>query len=266
MAASTPFSDKFFVAGHLAKGVVYTLIGGLALATVFTAGGQVSGARDVLDWIQNQTFGNILIVIVALGMLCYCAWRWIKAVEDTHHEGDDAKGLTKRVAYATSGSIYGLLAVTFLIGVFSSGNSNSGGGKQGMLADVLGNSWGVAAVITLAAIMLVVAIVQLVKGWKEKYMEDVDTSGMDSSERTWFNRFGKIGFIARGVVYLVIAYFLVRVALSDNASQFKGVAGALEYIQENGGTWLFVIISLGLLLYGVFMFVKAKYRPRHKTD
>ena len=265
MAASTPYSDKFFVAGHIAKGIVYTLIGGLALATVFTAGGQVSGARDVLDWIQNQAFGNVLIVIVALGMLCYCVWRWIKALEDTHNEGDDAEGLTKRTAYATSGSVYGFLAVTFLITVFGSGSSGSGG-KQGMLADILSNSWGVAAVIALAVIMAGVAIVQFVKGWKEKYMNDVDTSGMDSSERKWFERFGKIGFIARGIVYIVIAYFLVRVALSDNASQFKGVGGALEYIQESGGTWLFAVVSLGLLLYGVFMFVKAKYRPRHETD
>lgn len=260
--ANTDFSQKFFFWGHLAKGLVYVLIGGLALASVFSGGGSTSGIRDVLNFVREQPFGQILLVIVALGMLCYCAWRWTKALQDLDNDGDDAKGIAKRSAYAASGSFYGLLGITFLISVINgSGSTGGGGSKQDVLGEILSQSWGPWLVGLFGVIMVVVAIFQLKRGLEEEYMEDVRTTTMDSRERTVFKNFGKVGHVARALVYSVIAYFLFKVALSENPGQFRGIEGAMEYIYQGFGTVLFVLVSLGLLLYGVFMFVKARYRP-----
>lgn len=261
MGADTPFSDRFFVAGHLAKGAVYTLIGGLALATVFTAGGEVSGTKDVLKFIQEQPFGKILVVLIALGMLCYCIWRWIKAVEDTSDEGKDAEGLIKRTAFAVSGTLYGVLAVTFLIGVFSGGGSGGGTGKKSLVETFMGSTWGMIAVGAVAFIMAAVAFFQAKRAHSESYLEEVRTGEMSAREHKTYRILGKVGFYSRAVVYAVIAYFLVRVLLSGDADKFKGVAGALEWLAQGAGVILFAVVSLGLLFYGVFMFVKARYRP-----
>lgn len=254
------FSESLFFWGHLAKGVVYLLIGGLALATVFTNGGSTSGPREVIDFIREQAFGQALAVVMAIGMICYCLWRWTKALQDKDNEGDDAKGMAKRSAYAASGSFYGLLGATILLSAFGNGSAGSGS-QEDVLSQLLNQSWGPFLVGIFGIVMVVTALYQLKRGWREEFMADIRTGELDEQQRRLYKNFGKAGHLARSVVYGVIAYFLFQVALSEDADQFRGISGALEYINRGFGTWLFAIVSLGLLLYGTFMFVKARYRP-----
>ncbi|HEY0868452.1 MAG TPA: DUF1206 domain-containing protein, partial [Fimbriimonas sp.] len=72
---------------------------------------------------------------------------------------------------------------------------------------------------------------------------------------------GRIGLAARGIVFSVIAWFLAKAALSQNPQQAKGFAGALKEIAEAPyGIWLFGLTAAGLIAFGVFMFLLAKYR------
>lgn len=257
---SNAWKRNFYIFGHIAKGVVYSAIGGIALAGVIGEASGPGGMKDVIRWIQNQPFGQILLVLIAIGLFSYCAWRWIKAIEDTSNQGTDAEGITKRVAYAASGTAYGLLgvyAITLLTGSGSGGNS-----KQDMLAQILQESWGQILVGAIALALFGVGLYQLNKALKDKFMSEVDNGQMNSQERSFYRQFGKAGYISRSVVYGIMAYFLVRVALTSDPSQYRGVEGVLEYLGgQTMGTILVALVSLGLLLYGIFMFVKAKY-PR----
>ena len=59
-----------------------------------------------------------------------------------------------------------------------------------------------------------------------------------------------------------MAYFLFRVAIQADASEYRDIGGALDYISQlTMGMPLLAVVGLGLLLYGIFMFVKARY-PR----
>jgi hypothetical protein len=258
--ATTPndWKRNFYIFGHIAKGVVYTVVGGIAVATVIGEASGPEGSKDVIRWIQGQPFGQILLVLIAIGLFSYCAWRWIKALEDTGNEGTDAEGLTKRTGYAASGSVYGILgiyAITLLTGNGSGGNS-----KQDMLGQVLQESWGQILVGLIALCLVGVGIYQLYKAIKEKYMQDISNAGVSAQERSIYQTLGKAGYISRGVVYSIMAYFLFRVALTSDPSQYKGMEGVLEYLGGQAmGTILLALVGLGLLLYGVFMFVKAKY-------
>lgn len=256
------WKQNFFVYGHLAKGVVYLLIGGLSAAAAIGAASGPTGPKEVVMWLQDQPFGQILLVILALGLLCYCAWRWIKAIYDIDHDGDDKEGMAKRIGYAASGSFYGILAILAISLATGSGSGGAGGGSgsQDMLAQILSESWGQIVVGIIGLIVIGVGIFQLKRGLNEEYMQKISTSQMDPKERDAYRTFGKVGHIARAVVYGIIAYFLIRVALSSDASEFRGMGGALEYLggQTFGGI-LLGLVGLGLLLYGAFMLVKAKY-------
>lgn len=255
------WKGKLFSFGHIAKGVVYSVIGGVALAGVIKEASNPGGMKDVLRWIQDQPFGQVLLVLMAIGLFSYCIWRWVKAIDDPGHEGSDAEGLVKRTGYAASGTVYGLLAV-YAITLVTGSSSGSGGGtsRQDMLSQILSESWGQILVGVLAIIILGVGIYQFIRGIQEKYMEDLEEHKMDQREHRIYRTLGKAGHIARSVVYGVMAYFLARVALSDNAAQFRGIEGVLEYLGGRAfGTVLLTLVGLGLLLYGIFMFVKAKY-------
>ncbi|PHN03652.1 DUF1206 domain-containing protein [Flavilitoribacter nigricans] len=255
---SNDWKRNFYIFGHIAKGVVYSALGGVALAAVIGEASGPGGMKDVIRWIQNQPFGQILLVLIAIGLFSYCAWRWIKSLEDTGNEGNDAEGLVKRTGYAASGTAYGLLGVYAI--TLLTGSSSGGSSKQDMLGQILQESWGQIVVGIIALILVGVGIYQLNKGLKEKYMEDINHTGVSSQERQLYRNFGKAGFISRSVVYGIMAYFLGRVALTSDPSQYRGVEGVLEYLGgQTMGTILVALVALGLLLYGLFMFVKAKY-------
>ena len=260
LTPSSRWEQRFFFFGHIAKGVVYVLLGGLAVAAVIGASGSGPGGfQEVIRWIQDQPFGQILLVLLAIGLLCYCAWRWTKAIYDLGHDGDNKKGIAKRTGYAASGTFYGLMAVYSISLALGNGGSG-GGGQQDMLGQILSEDWGQIVVGILGLIMIGVGIFQLKRGLNEEYMHNLRTQSMSRSEDTMYRNFGKAGHVARAIIYGIIAYFLLRVAMSSDASQFRGTGGALEYIGQGFGVVLLALVGLGLLLYGAFMFVKARYQ------
>ena len=68
--------------GLVAKGIIYAIIGILTFLAAFNLGGQKTGKLQVLDFLEKQAFGKILLIIIALGLMCYAFWRLTQAVKD----------------------------------------------------------------------------------------------------------------------------------------------------------------------------------------
>ncbi|WP_246388704.1 DUF1206 domain-containing protein [Microvirga mediterraneensis] len=92
--------------GYGARGVVYGLVGGLALLAAIGSGGQTGGSRSALQTLLSQPFGKLWLVLIALGLFGFCAWRVLEALTDADNRGSDAKGWGIRVAHLISGVIY----------------------------------------------------------------------------------------------------------------------------------------------------------------
>ena len=82
--------------GYAARGVVYLIVGGLAVLAALGGGGQTTDSKGALLTILQQPFGNVLLGLVALGLVGYAIWRLVQALMDTDHHGTDAKGLAIR--------------------------------------------------------------------------------------------------------------------------------------------------------------------------
>ena len=73
-------------------------------------------------------------------------------------------------------------------------------------------------------------------------------------------RSGKIGYIARGIVWLLIAWLLGNAAIHANASEAGGTGKAFEFMESTqGGTYLLGALGIGLIAYGIFNFIRARY-------
>ena len=84
---------------------------------------------------------------------------------------------------------------------------------------------------------------------------------MSVTEQRWAARSGQLGFAARGVVYLMLGSFLIQAALRHNPEEAGGIGRALrELSNQPYGPWLLGIVALGLVAYGFFCFVLARYR------
>jgi hypothetical protein len=74
-------------------------------------------------------------------------------------------------------------------------------------------------------------------------------------------RAGKLGLIARGVVFLIIGGFLIQAAWHIDASRARGLSGALEALaRQPNGALLLGATAVGLAAFGVYSLLLARYR------
>ncbi|HEY0899358.1 MAG TPA: DUF1206 domain-containing protein [Sphingobacteriaceae bacterium] len=246
-------------AGLIAKGTVYCLLGLLAFMTAFHIGGQTASQTDksgVFDFIYQLTGGKILLALVAAGLVCYCIWRMIQAFGDTESKGTDAKGLAIRGRYLFSGLVYGSLAFYAGMMLFSQ-PSGSGDNNQDLVRELLSKPFGQYLVGIAAAILLGVGIYQINYGLSEKYRKHVDRAG---GNKEVLLGAGKIGYVARGIVWLVIAWLFFKAALKASSAEAGDTAKAFGWLQEaTYGSYLLGAVGIGLIFYGVFNFIRARY-------
>ena len=268
-AAKNPSTEKwvenFARAGFISKGVVYTLIGTLAAMAAFgIGGGQVSSMKEIFKFIYEQPFGKFLLGILAIGLVGYVVWRFIQAIKNPDHE-TGTSGKVKRVGYAISGLIYASAAFfagsMVLNGGSSGGSGGSGGGKEMLISKALGLPMGQWIVGIVALIIAAKGVVQIFNGVKGKYMDDVNEAQMEPKEQKAYKRAGLLGFVARGIVFVLAGYFVMRAAIEYNPSAARGTEGALSFLQNSAyGSIVMGAVALGLVCYGIFMYVKARYK------
>jgi hypothetical protein len=71
---------------------------------------------------------------------------------------------------------------------------------------------------------------------------------------------GRVGYTARGIVVATLSFLMFKAAFTANSNKAGGTKDAFQFLQESFGTVIFAAIALGLVAYGIFMFVKAKQR------
>ncbi|HYM80749.1 MAG TPA: DUF1206 domain-containing protein, partial [Candidatus Limnocylindria bacterium] len=95
--------------GFLVKGVLYMVIGALALQVAARAGGRVTGTRGALTTVLGQPFGRTLLLVAAIGLLGYAAWRVLQGLFDPDRLGHDWRGLAMRASFVVRGVVHAAL-------------------------------------------------------------------------------------------------------------------------------------------------------------
>ncbi|GHA49657.1 membrane protein [Salinimicrobium marinum] len=256
---------KMAQTGFVAKGVVYAITGILTFMAAFNMGGQKAGKLQVLEFLDKQTFGNILLVLMGLGLACYAAWRFVQSVSDPENIGTDTKGKAKRVAFFISGLLYLGLAVLGILRVFTAGGSGASGGSGSSSAEnssFLASETGLILLGIGGAAIAIAGIFQFVKAYKNDYTKKFGLSSLsDEKKRESIKKTAKFGLSARGVIFLIIGYFALQASLSSDPSEIKTTTEAFSFIQDSSyGAWLLGLVAAGLIAYAIYMFLMAKYR------
>jgi hypothetical protein len=247
--------------GYAAKGFVYVIVGVLAVQTVIGQGGKTTDTQGALGTIAAQPFGQLLLVLVTLGLIGYMVWRFVQAFKDPEHKGHDAKGLARRVGYGISGLIYASLAVSAIRLLMGSGDASSSSGTQDWTARLLSQPFGQWLVGLIGALILGLGFYQVYKAYKAKFRKEMKLNEMSATEETWATRIGRFGEAARGVVFAMSGFFLLEAARQADPNQAQGLDGALATLaRQPYGPWLLGIVALGLVAYGIHMGVQARYR------
>lgn len=253
--------------GVATRGIVYGLVGWLALLAAFHVGGTTTDRKGAIMAIYQQPFGKFLLIVLVIGLVGYALWNFIRALLDTDHKGTEPKAWVTRAVYFGIAVSYAALAFACLnlLTGRSSGKS-SDQSTQDWTATLLKQPFGVVLVVLVGLIVLAVAFYEFYQAYKANFTKNVNTSAMSATTRTWFKRFGQFGLAARGVVFVIISLFLIIAAFQRNAGQAKGLGGALgELSSQPYGQVLLGIVGLGFIAFGIYSIIEARYRQVGKA-
>ena len=260
--AARPWIEWLARFGYAAKGVVYVLIGALAAIAAFGGEAGATDSRGALSQVVRQPYGRVMLSVIAVGLAGYALWRVVQALRDTEDKGTSWKGLAIRAGYACIGVVYAGLsfsAVNLILG--------HGAGKG---SDETTRGW-TAFAMTFPLGRLAVALAglgvvgfgcwQCYKAFTARFRRKWKGHEMSEHARSLATRAGQVGLVARAVVFFVIGLFLIQAAWLARAEEARGLGGALRTLERQPyGPYVLGAVALGLVAYGLYMFVEALYR------
>ena len=239
---------------------MYVIMGGLAVLAALGAGGRTTGAKGALLALLSQPFGFALLGLVAFGLLCLASWRIAQSILDADRLGNKGKGLVRRIGYGVSGAVdagLAFFAVSVMFGLRAARGTDEQSARD-WTAYLLGAPLGRWLVGAVGLVIVAAGVGIAVKGLRASFEKDLEMPG---EVRRLVVPLGRLGFMARGLVFVIVGVFLVNAAVDANPREARGLGGALRALQAQPfGRVLFAITALGLFAFGIFQLVLAYYR------
>jgi TRAP-type C4-dicarboxylate transport system permease small subunit len=256
-AEAKPWIEKIAQAGYVSKGITYVLLGSLGFLAAFEFAREDEATQSgALLFVKELPAGVVLLLLLALGLVCYSVWRGVQTFYNPKHE---EKKWPKRLRYLFSGLAYLALAFTALRAVFENSAGN-GDRNQKLAGELMSQPLGQVLVGLAALVFAGVGIYQIYYGFSEKYRKHVQGLSLHSNHASLLLKSGKIGYISRGVVWVVIAVLFFRAAFASAANEAGSTGKAFRFIEASPfGSYLLAALGLGLMAYGIFNFIRARY-------
>ncbi|MEG4092011.1 DUF1206 domain-containing protein [Microcoleus sp. Pol12B4] len=261
-AASHVWFERLARWGYASKGLVYFIVGFLAAQAAFSMGGKTTNTSGALSAIVNQPFGKFMLFLVTIGIIGYALWRIVQTILDPEHQGQkmDAKRIAQRIGYALSALAYAGLALTAVKLIMGSGGGNSDT-TQDLTAQTLAQPFGQWLVGLAGSIVIGVGFSYFYEAYKAKFRHHFKLDEMSQTEQNWATRLGRFGIAARGIVFVIIGFFLIQAARLSDASQTKGLGEVLAILgQQPFSPVILGLVPLGLIAYGIYSVIEARYR------
>jgi hypothetical protein len=283
-------------AGYAARGVLYVLVGWIAVQAAFGQSGQQADKSGALQEVSSTPVGGILIWLLVVGFIGMALWRLSDAAfpssssDDgtsssgdgtsassgdgaTASSGDDrasgsehgassgSKGRTaKRLGALGKAVIYGVIAYSVLKFAIGEGTRSSDKETMDLTATVMKYPGGQVLVVAAGLALVGGGVFLAYAAWKEKFRKNLELGQMHGHIRRVMVWFGKFGGIARGAVFVTGGIFLVVAAIEAKPQQAKGVDSALRVLASTPlGPWLLVLVAIGLIMFGLFSLGQARW-------
>jgi Domain of Unknown Function (DUF1206) len=237
--------------GFAARGLIYLVISYLILTT-----GRAEDPQGALEYL-GRGGGRILLIVMTLGLLAYGIWRLADAAFDIERHGSDKSGSVERLGAGASGIIHLLLGWQAIKLVQGTGAA-SGDGAQDGAQSVLQLPGGGTMLIVAGVVLLGTGLYQLLKAAKGSYLKHLEPQ---IARKPWAKWSGRIGYAARGFVFLITGFFLASAGLNEQASEAGGMDAALAWLDS---PWD-MIVAIGLFGFGIFSLIEARYRVLHEV-
>ena len=253
--------EGFVRLGYLAKALVYILIGVLALKVAAgVRGGRITDQGGALYVVLGQPMGKWLLLLVAIGLLAYSAWQLVRAM--VGRRGRVKAVWWKRALVAVRAFVYGAIGVQAMR--LALGLRGGHSGPEPLVRETLrwpGGEW-VILIVGLGVGWY--GIVQIADAYRGRLEPDLDAATLRRCAGEWALRAAEGGIAARGLLLAVLGLGLVRAAMKHRASEAGGLDASMVLLNTlPQGTFLLAAAAAGVLAYGVYQLLHARYAQLH---
>lgn len=255
--AGNPVVEALARLGHVMVGVIHVLVGWLAvqLAIGGTAGDEEASQTGALAQIAEGPGGQIMLWVGAAVLGVLALWQLLEAMVGPAGSDPDRQ-VAPRLSAAGKAVVYAALAV--IAGRFAAG-AGEGSGTASVTASLMQTGWGRVVIVLVAIGILIVAIYYAFKGAARKFEEDLGSTGDRGVNRAVLV-IGTVGYIAKGLSLGAIGVMVLWGVFSADPGRASGLDVALRTLAgTGGGAAILVLIAIGLVLYGVYKFLFARY-------
>lgn len=263
-AAGHPWFHRVSRAGLAARGLLYLLIGWLALQIAFGGGGREADRKGALAAVAGQPGGPVVLWPFAAGLAALALWQCAEALYGRPVPDGDRPA--KRLASAGRGAVYAAGCATsaaFLLGHRgASGDQESRTATARLLAEP-GGRW---AVLAIAAGFAAWGAAVIVHAVRRSFLDELETWQMGRAARRLVQPLAIAGGAARGLVGAAVGAFLAHAAVTARPEKAQGLDGALrEFAGTPAGPWGLAAVALGVATFGLYSFCEARYRKVDAT-
>jgi hypothetical protein len=234
--------------GFATRGLLYLVIAFLILRS-----GRAEDTSSALEYLGDGG-GRLLLIVMAAGLFAYGLWRLSDAALNIERHEPGGKGALERAGAAASGLVHLFLAwraVRLISGVASSGDGTRQGAETALQLP-----GGELLLIGAGLVLLAVGVFQLVKSIRGTFLRYLEP---EIARQPWAQWSGRVGYAARGLIFLISGYFLVKAGMTEQASEAGGTAEALSWLTSP----VDLLVAIGLLGFGLFSLIEARFRILH---
>jgi hypothetical protein len=256
-AANSPAVRALARAGLVARGIIYVLIGWVAILVAVGQSSREADQEGALQLLASKPYGTVSLWLLGIGFVGYALWRLSEAAFGVTGEGNGAgprlKSLLRGVVYA------GLAYLTFQ--VLSGVHSNEAAKQQDVTASVMHHAGGRWLVGIVGVIVVIAGVALIAQGVRRRFMRYLETSQMSPRVRRIVEWLGVIGTVARGVVFALVGVLVIDAAVTYSPSKAGGVDKALLTLRDQPfGEFLLLLAAAGLITFGIYGLCEARWR------
>jgi hypothetical protein len=247
--------------GFVARGVMYVLIGFIALRIAFGRGGRADRGGAMAQ-IASESYGEVLLWVLVVGFAGLALWRLSEFAFGANGPGGHEWG--ERLASLARAALYGFFFVSTLrlvTGASSGATANGNSQSKSATAQVMAHGGGRVLVGLAGIVVVVVGLMLFKESWQKKFLRRMNVGAARSGTRRIVEKLGMIGGIARGAVVMLAGVFLLIAAIRFSPDKAEGIDGTLRAFAHTPlGPWLLVLVALGLVAFGLFSWCEARWR------
>jgi Domain of Unknown Function (DUF1206) len=244
-------------AGLTARGIIYILIGWVAVLVAIGQGSHEADQAGALQLLAGKPYGTVSLWLLGIGFAAYALWRLSEAAFGVTGDGTGAGPRLKSLGRAVIYSGFAYLTVQVITGAQRSQARQ----QQDATANVMQHPGGRWLVGIIGLFIVVIGLVLVIEGIRRKFMKYLETSRMSPRARTVVKWLGTIGTAARGVVFGLAGILVVDAAVTHSPGKSGGIDKALLTLRnEPFGPALLLAAALGLVIFGIYGLCEARWR------